>query len=1691
MRLSMLNGHRFKVLKYILRLCSAEIIALGGTCHLYAQPYGNEWIQYDQVYFKCAVYSQAVYKISYNTLQNAGFPVNTDPRRLKMYARGQEIPVFIAGEADGVWDPGDYVLFYGERNDGQFDAALYLNPADHATPGLSLFSDTIYYFLTVAPTITGNLRFQPETDNNFSAYAQAPFYWAVIKESFSTDYNPGTVLPYNITEPVYTPGEGWGVIFNGAQFYTHGWTGVWSGYQSTIYTAGPDATFRVHIAGANDPPDASPLDHRYFVTFGNGQKDTSIATYGLAKLLVTSTASGLASSSFAYRIHFSPFYSMNTRNALLYAEGRIPQIFNLSGRQDQYMEVPDNPSQNKYHLSIINFNTNNSVPWLFDLTNRRMVTVYPVSGGFSALLPNGGGLKSCFLTSESRFVEVQSVRPVQVKGFATGMFRNFSAEYKNFNYITLTSKVLWESAEKYTDYRRLTGWKAITIDYEELTDQFGWGIPRHPQAVRNFLRFALDQWTTKPELMFIIGKGYYPESVRWNASLSGQNIVPTLGSPPTDNLYGFNLYGTRKFHIGIGRLTARNETEVLNYLKKVMDNEAQKFQPWMKRALHFAGGFSQQEQQALLNFLNGYKAIYEDTLMGGRVYTFSKSSNAPVSITLADSIKGLINGGVGLMTFFGHASGSGFDTNIDDPAVYENQGKCPIVLANSCFSGDLFQDYYTVSERFVHEPFKGAIAFIASSTVNLTAIIAQYGYEFYKNICWRRYLKPLGTAVSFAGEALYFQVPSGLGKALALEMSLHGDPALTTYGLPKPDLIITPPQLKSIPTVVTTDQDSFLLQVAVFNAGRAMTDSLDVEVRRKYAKPGKPDDIILKRIKPVLFSDTFYVKLATDPIYGPGINVITATADPADAVDEMANNNNSATINLFIGTSEIYPVYPPKFAVIPNNTTWLKASTGDPFAPPKKYKIQLDTIDLFNTPFLKDTVIFQAGGVVKWKPPVVFQDSTVYFWRVGVDSAGTGIFYKWKESSFEYIQGKYGWGQAHFYQFKDDDFLYTVYNRPFRRFDFSPNLKQLKVVTIGQPGSLAALNYCKYDLDGVLQEYGTGCGFVPLLAVAVIDPTTLEPWGSRCNGQNPNNNFGNLNDNCACRNRVEKLFYFRPDVTSSREALKDMLNNSVPHGYYVLVFTLNSTNFQFFSGAQLQAFLNLGADTITYLAANGTNVPYIFFARKGFPATAQEVVGSGPTDMISLTTILQNDWKFGRINSTIIGPATSWKSFHWRTRSVETPTQDSISMTIYGISGAGNQTPLLVITNPAQVDIPDLFNYANAVQYPYLRLSFFTRDDSLYTPSQLQSWRVLFDGVPECALNPVAGYFFQDDTLPQGATLRLAVAVENIGDYPMDSLAMKYFIVDQANLTHNYFKTLSPLLVGAVIVDTFSVSNMSYPDLNVLWIEANPYDHPKRQPEQYHFNNIASRTFLTLKDKINPLLDVTFDGVRIMNGDIVSGKPEIVIRLKDENKLLLLNDTSLFEIFLKKPQDNAPKKLSFSDPELTFYPATTSQNQARVEYRPDFTDQDGLYRLSVRARDRSQNASGTGDGDFDYNVEFRVINKSTITEVLNYPNPFSTSTRFVFTLTGSRIPTFMKIQILTTDGRIVREIFQDELGPIRIGCNITEFAWDGTDQYGDRLASGVYLYRVIANIDGEDIEKASTAADRFFHKGWGKMYLMR
>ena len=160
-----------------------------------------------------------------------------------------------------------------------------------------------------------------------------------------------------------------------------------------------------------------------------------------------------------------------------------------------------------------------------------------------------------------------------------------------------------------------------------------------------------------------------------------------------------------------------------------------------------------------------------------------------------------------------------------------------------------------------------------------------------------------------------------------------------------------------------------------------------------------------------------------------------------------------------------------------------------------------------------------------------------------------------------------------------------------------------------------------------------------------------------------------------------------------------------------------------------------------------------------------------------------------------------------------------------------------------------------------------------------------------------------------------------------------------------------------------------------------------------------------------------------------------MITLDDENPFLILNedfDTANFQIEIKKPNSTSWEKIHFINgqgvPNLVWQLAA-QENKFTIEYSPTF-DEDGTYGLKVQGQDKSGNLSGNEA----YQIFFEVVQESAITNLYNYPNPFSTKTHFVFTLTGSELPTELNIQILNINGRLIKQIPLHTLEDIKIGA---------------------------------------------------------
>ena len=1711
------------MIKRLIALCMLLFLFIG----LEAQPFSNGWINYSQDYYKIKIAQSGIYRLDSATLSSAlatnGIQLsNIDPHRFQIFNKGVQQYIYIQGENDGHFNGSDFIEFYAEKNDGSLDSLLYINTPFLPNPYYSLVNDTAVYFLTWNNSTSNRRMQQPPVDTAFSQYyVSGYFYRDEIQENYAgIGYYEGATDAAGGTDVHYTSSEGWfdgNVIPDG---------GANSYYFSTpqIYTAGPTSTFKTVVVGASQ---MLANDHHIKIDFQGAIPqnivDSNFTGYASKQYIYNLSSNAIgASNSFTYSSISVPSVT-SSRTAVSYLELKYPHKLNLEGNTNYLMYLPDNSSsgQTKSYLNINNYSTSGTAH-IYDLTNARRIDFVQNGSNYQVLVPNSGSDKKCFLFSDGNIIHVTSLIPVT----PIAKFTDFSTQIVDSAFIIITHKSIMPGSLQYKAYRSsfVGGSNNVVLaDIDELYDQFAYGIVKSPLSIRGFCDFYIQRCIANhrfvPNNLFLIGKSMHLKDCRSPTWFDDGNdyptnyvtdIVPSYGNPSSDNLLTAGLNGTILAPaIPTGRLSARKPQDVLDYLNKVKQFDTTSAGNWKKQVLHFGGGDNSSQQSQFKWYLDNYATIIKDTLFGGQVYGFYKTSSAPIQINTSDTLRDFINNGVSLMTFFGHASGQGFDQSTDDISSYNPvAGHYPFLLANSCLVGDMHEWELSSSETYVMIANKGMIGFLGSSGLGIVTPLNTYSTEIYHELSTKNYEKSIGSTIK---KAISFLQPTILAtndyytENTCLEMTLQGDPAIKFGPGNKPDYMINANNVYfdavSVPNNIkvnvirtnlgeATNARSITYLVRVFPNGDTVTTTL-------FGKEPHYKDTV-----------SFLMPIDHNNSKGVGLNKFYLTLDRNNSVAESNENNNySGEVDFIINGGDVVPVYPYEFSIIQTDTITLKATTSDLFAPTKNYVFQIDTIDNFSSHLMKSATLNAPGGVVKWSPQSSsfpfphFRDSSVYYWRVSLDSTSPTNSYKWRQSSFQYVAPTHGitpgWEQAHFFQFKNDGFQFIQQNRPFRRFDFFNNLVHIECIdgiNITYDPSM------EYKVNNLVEEQESWAppGFVfayfEPLGVSVIPNPQSGNWYGKYNSFGGGPNYRGLNT---------YSFDFMDDNQAHQDSILNFLTNPniIPNNDYVLAYSAGNHSIANYNPQLKAAFQNIGATNLF------NNIPpnkaYILFGQKGNPSFhAQELVSDSAAAVIDMNVFVQTHWNTGFIASPVIGPATAWHALHWRWKSLDpSATADSIVIRVIGINSQGAETVLANFKTDS-TDVLDLSHYVNANTYPNIRLVAYMADNTYHTAPQLKRWHVIYDPVPEAAINPALiannNIHISRDTVQEGDNFKVRLPIQNIGNIPFtqDSLLVTYWITDAGGTSHNLPPKLKkkPFNPNEVIMDTISVNTYGYKGNNALWVEVNPVNNVHTslgifhtnhcQPEQYHFNNLVRIPFRVSGDNINPLLDVTFDGVHILNDDIVSAKPNILIKLKDENKFLALNDTSDFKVFLQSPGSSTAKRVWFG-PQMSFIPAVLPNNSCKLNFTPTLL-QDGTYQLLVQASDISHNQSGI----VDYKISFEVVNKATITEVMNYPNPFNNATHFVFTLTGSQIPTTFKIQIMTITGKVVKEIYQDEIGFIHIGRNITEYAWDGRDMYGDKLANGVYLYRVITKLNGNDLDLNQTDADQYFKKGWGKMYMM-
>lgn len=1654
--------------------------------------YNNEWIDYNKTYFKFKVGSTGLYRIPQAVLQTVG--IGTGPaENFQLWRNGEQVPLYTS-VASGVFGAADYIEFYGIMNDGKQDTKLYRTPTLQLSDKWSLHTDTAAYFLTVNPG-GGNLRLINENNDVASnSLPTEPYFMHSLELNYNTKINPGlaAVIGEYVYSSSYDIGEGW----TSRDIYST--TPLVENLSNLfVSNSGPSVSFQIAASG-------NALNSRNVVVSVNGSQILSQP--------MNFFAGGQYNTSFSTSLIGTAFDSIKISNNTANTTDRMvvhkikmtyPRAFNFGGATQFEFGLPATPVGN--YLEISNFNNGGSVPVLIDLTNlKRYNGDITVPGIVRFALPASGTRNFVLLSSEASLIK--SINNLQARNFI-----NFSNSQNQSDYLIISNPRLYfgssgNQVEAYRAYRSSVaggGYNAKIYDIDQLVDQFAFGIKGHPYSVKNFLRFARAGFAQKPKFVFIIGKGITYDQFRkyeFRSSTESIDLVPTFGLPGSDNILASDDYDALP-ETPIGRLSVVLPQEVEIYLEKVKEHDLAiksgsqtlKDRGWMKNIVHAIGGSDPYLQAVIYGYMNAAKDILEDTLFGGNVKSFSKNSAFSVQQLTSAELQNLFADGINILTYFGHSSANTLEFNLDDPSVYNNQGKYPMFIVNGCNAGNLFlydttrfsSSVLTLSEKYLLAKQRGSIGFIASTHYGIVNYLNIFVNSLYSSVAGNSYDKSIGEIqlsaltklLQITGTADYY------GRMHAEQISLHGDPAVFLYPHSKPDYVVEDPQIKINPGFVSVADATFEINAKIFNVGRAINDSILFLIQRQLPN-GQITDIYREKIPAIRYADSIKITVPINPLTDKGENKIIVTIDPDNKVTELSETNNSITKSVVIIEDEIRPISPYNYSIVNTPNITFYASAANPLSGNKNYIIEVDTTESFNSLSKKSQTISTTGGLLEFNVPgFSMQDSTVYYWRTApVASSGNSTI--WNNASFVYLsKSTPGYNQSHFFQFQKNTFTGLTLDAD-RQTRYNTTAIPLRIQTGIYP-VISNILLRVYINDVLTGAFGCKQNSLQFL---VYDSVTIK---ALANTVQPDG-FGKFGSYPPCvfdRNAFE----FPYDDFNYRKKAMNFLD-SLPDGYYVSVTNFGSpANTTFIEqwmadtailGSGKSLYHSMKRLGLTEIDKFTNNKPFAFVFKKGsvgFPI--YQFVENDVDDIIDKTVDLYGSKFFGKIESPWFGPAKKWNEFHWNGKFLG-GIPDVVSVDILGKDFSGNETYITSISTAVDTTL----SFINAQQYPYLKMRLQNKDSIHYSPNQLAFWRINGDLPPEGTIAPNIKLTAKD-TLELGEPFNFELAFKNISATAFDSIKVNMIVTDRNNVPHILtVPNKKPLQSGDTTIISYSVDTKNYSGANTFYVNVNP---DFAQPEQYLFNNFLFRNFYVKPDNYDPTLDVTFNGVRILNRDIVSSKPHIMVKLKDNNRFMELNDTSLMKVKVRLPSGEL-KTYRLDNDTLKFTPANTSSggdNTATIDFNPAFLE-DGEYELIVSGKDRSGNESG----QLEYKVIFSIINKPMISNLLNYPNPFTTSTAFVFTVTGSEVPQNLRIQILTITGKVVREITKEELGPIHIGRNITEYKWDGTDQYGQKLANGVYLYRFITNLNGKSLEKYKQSGDntdKYFNNGYGKMYLMR
>ncbi|RLD82858.1 MAG: hypothetical protein DRJ15_00360 [Bacteroidetes bacterium] len=212
-------------------------------------------------------------------------------------------------------------------------------------------------------------------------------------------------------------------------------------------------------------------------------------------------------------------------------------------------------------------------------------------------------------------------------------------------------------------------------------------------------------------------------------------------------------------------------------------------------------------------------------------------------------------------------------------------------------------------------------------------------------------------------------------------------------------------------------------------------------------------------------------------------------------------------------------------------------------------------------------------------------------------------------------------------------------------------------------------------------------------------------------------------------------------------------------------------------------------------------------------------------------------------------------------------------------------------------------------------------------------------------------------------------------------------------------------------------------------------------------------------DEYGPEIQLYLNDENFAFGGITDESPVLLAYVNDSSGINTVG-TGIGHDIVTTLDNNSNKSVIIND----YYESDIDSYTSGVIRYPLSALAEGSHALKLKVWDVHNNSS-------ESYTEFTVASSAelAIDHVLNYPNPFTTSTAFYFDHNQPNAMLEVQVQIYTVSGRLIKTL--DEF-VMTNGYRSEPIYWDGLDDFGDRIGRGVYIYKLrVRSQDGSFAEK--------------------